>query len=62
MHDEYFKGMPDPVVLAEQLDMYIEWIEICLEEDCTREIELDMQAQRDAAKVVRSNIKRVYEV
>ena len=62
IHDEYYGRMPDPEELAKQLDVYIEWIEICLEEDCERNTELDMQAQRDAAKVVRANIKRVYEV
>lgn len=48
-------------MLAKELDSYIEWIEICLEEDIPQDIELDMQAQLYAAKTVRANIKRIYE-
>lgn len=60
-HDTYFVHQPDCVTLAKELDNYIAWIEECLQEDCTRDSRLDMEAQRDAAKVVRANIRRVYD-
>jgi len=53
---------PDPDLLAKQLDEYIEWIYICLEEDCTEEARLEMLSQLYSAKSVRADIKRIYEV
>jgi hypothetical protein len=61
-HDEYYPDMPDLETLAEELDKYINWVEVCSNEDCPRDTELDLQAQIYAAKAVRANIKRIYEV
>lgn len=59
---EEFERLPDPEVLVKELDCYMSWIKVCLQEDCVRDVELDMKAQLNAAEVVKANVQRVYEV
>ena len=64
IHDTYYKHQTDAAALAKELDRYILHISECLMtdgENVGEDIILDVQAQLYAAKVVRANVKRVFE-
>lgn len=62
MDNDNYVRPPYSDILSTELDAYMDWIKVCLEEDCLPEVRLDLEAQLYAAKTVRANIKRVYEV
>lgn len=62
VHDTYYAVLTDAPALAKELDKYIKHIEQCMEEDgLTFEAMADLDSQLTAAKVVRENVRRVFD-
>ena len=62
IHDTYYSSLTDPVALAKELEKYMGHIQECLSETgLSDECVKDLKDQLNAAKVVRENIRRVFD-
>lgn len=62
IHDTCYAVLTDAPALVKELEKYMKHIEQCMEEDgLTFDAMADLDSQLEAAKIVRENIRRVFD-